>query len=77
MSALDLEVGNALGGMKSGRKRGLWWDAGCDTGCASWPRSGVWGRAGWVESLDMARVCGLGNREKGSWPKPRDQVQCT
>lgn len=60
VSALDLEVGNALGGMKSGRKRRLWWDAGYDTGCASWPRSGVWGRAGWVESLDMTRSVGWG-----------------
>lgn len=76
MSALDLEVGNALAGM-SGRKRGLWWDAGYDTGCASWSRLGVWGRASWVEWLDMARVCGLGNREEGSWLKPRDHVQCT
>lgn len=48
-----------------------------DTGCASWSRLGVWGRASWVKWLDMTRVCGLGNREEGSWPKPRDHVQCT
>lgn len=46
-----------------------------DTGCASWSRLGVWGRASWVEWLDMARVCGLRNREEGSWPWIL--VQCT